>query len=81
MNFMKKAKIYRYTKENIKEASRILNSGGLVSFPTGIFYNLLTKLETVYGLGANALNKDAVEKIFKVKNRPANGKRNILIIL
>lgn len=30
-------------------------------------------LETVYGLGANALNRDAVYDIFKAKNRPFNG--------
>ena len=40
-------------------ASHIL-SGELVSFPT----------ETVYGLGANALDPDAVLKIFRAKGRP-----------
>jgi L-threonylcarbamoyladenylate synthase len=44
----------------IDEAGRIIAKGGLVAFPT----------ETVYGLGANALDKDAVEKIFKAKGRP-----------
>jgi L-threonylcarbamoyladenylate synthase len=42
------------------EAAAILRSGGLVAFPT----------ETVYGLGANALNAQAVEKIFAAKQRP-----------
>lgn len=42
------------------EAARILRRGGLVAFPT----------ETVYGLGANALNSGAVEKIFAAKQRP-----------
>jgi L-threonylcarbamoyladenylate synthase len=46
----------------IKEASEIINSKGLVAFPT----------ETVYGLGANALDNEAVLKIFKAKNRPAD---------
>jgi L-threonylcarbamoyladenylate synthase len=42
------------------EAARILRAGGLVAFPT----------ETVYGLGANALDAAAVEKIFAAKERP-----------
>jgi L-threonylcarbamoyladenylate synthase len=42
------------------EAARILRAGGLVAFPT----------ETVYGLGANALDAAAVEKIFAAKQRP-----------
>jgi L-threonylcarbamoyladenylate synthase len=42
------------------EAAAILRSGGLVAFPT----------ETVYGLGANALDARAVEKIFEAKQRP-----------
>ena len=46
--------------EVLKIAASILDSGGLVAFPT----------ETVYGLGADALNEDAVRKIFIVKGRP-----------
>ncbi|MEN3037885.1 MAG: L-threonylcarbamoyladenylate synthase [Candidatus Kryptonium sp.] len=49
------------TEENIKLAGKIIKEGGLVAFPT----------ETVYGLGANALNPYAVAKIFEVKKRPA----------
>src|SRR5271163_1608763 len=45
----------------IETAAAILRDGGLVAFPT----------ETVYGLGANALSSDAVEKIFIAKQRPA----------
>lgn len=48
------------TPENILRASEILKSGGLVAFPT----------ETVYGLGANALDQAAVERIFTAKGRP-----------
>src|SRR6185295_1812246 len=44
----------------IKEAAEIVRSGGLVAFPT----------ETVYGLGANALDAAAVQKIFEMKGRP-----------
>ncbi len=43
-------------------ASDILKNGGLVAFPT----------ETVYGLGANALNRNAVLSIFAAKGRPAD---------
>jgi len=51
----------------INEAAIVIKEGGLVVFPT----------ETVYGLGANALDKLAVEKIFKAKGRPQD---NPLII-
>ena len=44
----------------IQKAAKIIKKGGLVAFPT----------ETVYGLGANALNKRAVKKIFEIKGRP-----------
>ncbi len=46
----------------ISKAAKILGDGGLVAFPT----------ETVYGLGANALDESAVRKIFIAKGRPAN---------
>ena len=48
-------------RKAIETAAEILRGGGLVAFPT----------ETVYGLGASALNAPAVEKIFKAKQRPA----------
>lgn len=47
---------------NIKEAANILKQGGLVAFPT----------ETVYGLGADALNADAAAKIYAAKGRPSD---------
>ena len=46
--------------EELKKAAEAIKKGGLVAFPT----------ETVYGLGADALNKNAVKKIFEVKKRP-----------
>jgi L-threonylcarbamoyladenylate synthase len=46
----------------IGRAAAVLRAGGLVVFPT----------ETVYGLGANALNPAACERIFTAKGRPAN---------
>jgi L-threonylcarbamoyladenylate synthase len=48
--------------EAIAKAARVLRGGGLVAFPT----------ETVYGLGANALDATAVARIFAAKGRPAN---------
>ncbi|MDR2962815.1 MAG: threonylcarbamoyl-AMP synthase [Bacteroidales bacterium] len=46
---------------DIQKAAHIIAGGGLVAFPT----------ETVYGLGANALNPEAVAKIFAAKERPS----------
>lgn len=48
------------TGTDIEKAASLLRAGELVAIPT----------ETVYGLAANALNSDAVTKIFEVKNRP-----------
>jgi len=50
----------RKNSKAIKKAAAVIKSGGLVSFPT----------ETVYGLGADALNPEAVKKIFAAKGRP-----------
>ena len=50
-----------FAREAIGRAAGILRAGGLVALPT----------ETVYGLGANALDKSAVDSIFRAKNRPA----------
>jgi len=47
---------------NIKKAKKILENGDLVIFPT----------ETVYGLGGNAIDENAIKKIYKIKNRPSN---------
>lgn len=50
-------------EENIiEEAGKILREGGLVAFPT----------ETVYGLGANALNEEAAKKTYEAKGRPSD---------
>jgi len=63
-----KTKVIRiFDKKNIRdeelaEAAGILRAGGLVAFPT----------ETVYGLGANALNEEAAKKIYAAKGRPSD---------
>lgn len=53
--------IGRVSQDEIQEAVEALRAGDLVAFPT----------ETVYGLGANANNPDAVRKIFRAKGRPS----------
>lgn len=50
------------TADTIREAAAILKAGHLVAFPT----------ETVYGLGADARNPDAVKRIYEVKGRPTD---------
>jgi L-threonylcarbamoyladenylate synthase len=49
------------SRESMERAAEILRCGGTVAFPT----------ETVYGLGAHALDAEAVRKIFAAKERPA----------
>ena len=60
-------KIINIDKDNIdgealKEAGQIIRDGGLVAFPT----------ETVYGLGANALDAQAAMKVYAAKGRPSD---------
>ena len=50
------------TAEAIRDAARALRDGHLVAFPT----------ETVYGLGADARNPEAVKRIYEVKGRPSD---------
>ena len=55
-----KTKILTTSEKDIREAAKIIEGGGLVAFPT----------ETVYGLGANALDAEAVARIYEAKGRP-----------
>ena len=62
---MKQTVVYKVSseepeKEKIQAAAALIKAGGLVAFPT----------ETVYGLGADALNSDAVLALFAAKKRP-----------
>lgn len=57
-----KTQVLPVSKGAIEKAAQILRKGGLVGMPT----------ETVYGLGANALDEQAVMKIFEAKGRPAD---------
>ncbi len=61
MNKMK-TEILPISEQSLELAKEIIFSGGLVAFHT----------ETVYGLGADARNDDAVKRVFEVKGRPAD---------
>ncbi len=50
-----------YYQNSLKEAAECLRCGGTVAFPT----------ETVYGLGADATNSEAIAKVFEAKKRPS----------
>jgi len=52
-----------------KKASEIIKKGGILVFPT----------DTVYGIGCNPYDKTAVEKIYKIKNRPIEKSLPILV--
>ena len=61
------AKIIKVDKQNLdpevmREAGSMIRMGGLVAFPT----------ETVYGLGADARQKDAASRIYAAKGRPSD---------
>ncbi|MDX2498265.1 MAG: L-threonylcarbamoyladenylate synthase [Desulfobacterales bacterium] len=55
--------------DQILEAYRIVKNGGVIMFPT----------QHLYGLGAEALNIKAVDKVFKIKQRPYNKPLLVLI--
>ena len=63
---MQKLKI---NSQSIKEAVKLLKSGGVVIFPT----------ETVYGIGVLASNENAIRKLFEIKNRSLDKPLQILI--
>lgn len=51
-----------FNENNLEQAGKLIRDGGVVAFPT----------ETVYGLGADAMNPEAVKKIFSAKGRPSD---------
>ena len=70
---MPSPKTHRINPENldtdlIQDAAAIIKQGGVIAFPT----------RCLYGLGADAFNPEAVDRIFKIKQRPA---KNPLLIL
>ena len=54
---------------DVEQSLKILQNGGIILYPT----------DTVWGLGCDATNAVAVEKIFNIKNRPANKSLVILV--
>lgn len=69
----RETRLFRVSDENfdsiLDEAAEIIRMGGTVAFPT----------ETVYGLGADGLNPDAVLKIFEAKERPPGNPLSLLV--
>ena len=59
---IKKIDAEQIKDDDFQQAGEILREGGLVAFPT----------ETVYGLGADALNSQAAAKIYAAKGRPSD---------
>lgn len=57
-----KTRLLNTTESDINQAADIIKRGGLVAFPT----------ETVYGLGADALNAKAVGRVYEAKGRPSD---------
>jgi L-threonylcarbamoyladenylate synthase len=71
---MPSSKIYKINPDDpnieiIQEAADIIKKGGVIAFPT----------RCLYGLGADAFNAEAVDRIFKIKQRPAE--KPILILI
>ena len=56
-----------YTK--LKETTKIIKNGGIVIFPT----------ETVYGIGTNGLDANAVKRLYDIKQRPKNKPISLLV--
>jgi L-threonylcarbamoyladenylate synthase len=54
--------VFDTSSDSIINASKLLLNGNIVAFPT----------ETVYGLGADGFNPEAIKKIYQIKNRPLN---------
>ena len=55
--------------EDIKESLNTLRNGGIILYPT----------DTIWGLGCDATNPEAVEKIFRIKSR--NGSKSLLVLV
>lgn len=55
--------------DKLKEISQIIKNGGIVVFPT----------ETVYGIGTNGLNEEAISRLYEVKQRPTNKPISLLV--
>ena len=59
----------RYDPEDMKAALDTLKKGGIMLYPT----------DTIWGIGCDATNKEAVEKIYRLKNRPDSKSMLVLV--
>lgn len=66
---MAQMEIERYDKEDLQEALRVLQSGGIIVYPT----------DTVWGIGCDATNAEAVKKIYALKQREDS--KSMLVLL
>ena len=57
------------TEENLKKISNSINEGRVIAFPT----------ETVYGVGVNGFDEEAIRLLYKVKNRPLDKPISLLV--
>ena len=55
--------------EKLKEPAKVISDGGIVVFPT----------ETVYGIGTNGLDENAVKRLYEVKQRPIEKPISLLV--
>ena len=55
--------------DKLDKVATVIKNGGIVVFPT----------ETVYGIGADCLNEEAIKKLYRVKNRPITQKTSLLV--
>ena len=58
-----------YTKKDLSLIADIIKSGGIVIIPT----------DTVYGIAADAMNEDAVRRIYEIKGRDFSNPMNVLV--
>lgn len=63
-------KIIKYDENTIKKAVKVLEKGGLIIYPT----------ETLYGIGADATNPKAIDKLTQYKNRPLGKPYSIAVV-
>ena len=67
--FVAQMEMVRYDKEDLQEALRVLRSGGIIVYPT----------DTVWGIGCDATNAEAVKKIYALKQREDS--KSMLVLL
>ena len=66
---MKAEELSLEAKKAIREAVSVLRKGGIILYPT----------DTIWGIGCDATNEEAVERIFKIKHRPSSKAMLLLV--